>query len=285
MIAALTPAPVVPLTDEAYHLLSEFLDEELGMHFPEHRRQILESRLQQRLRVFQLKSFMHYYVLVRTDAKRELRELARAITNNETYLFRETAQFEALFGEGRDVLRSSLAVPGELRILSAGCSSGEEAFTLNMWATDLMQGPDRPAVRIDAFDIDPDRVDIARRGECRRRSLRELTPAQVARYLIDHGNDTFSVKPAYREGIAFRIGNIIDLPSFRRALPYDVVFCRNVLIYFSSNALRRAINNVVSVLRPGGLLFLGHSESIIGMFPQLETVRLGRCIAYRKVSR
>jgi chemotaxis protein methyltransferase CheR len=85
--------------------------------------------------------------------------------------------------------------------------------------------------------------------------------------------------------VTFAPGNLVRLDSFRPRVPYDAVFCRNVLIYFSERSLRRSVANLVDVLRPGGLLFLGHSESVIGMFASLETVRLGPCIAYRKVAR
>jgi chemotaxis methyl-accepting protein methylase len=83
--------------------------------------------------------------------------------------------------------------------------------------------------------------------------------------------------------VHFSPGNILEKETFQRPVAYDVVFCRNVLIYFSEAALHRAIDNFASVLRPGGLLFLGHSESIIGLSPYFETVRLERCIAYKRV--
>lgn len=281
-LATPTFAAQVRLDDEAYHLLNEFLEERLGLHFPEHRRLILENRLQSRLQALNLSAFLDYYLFLRTNGVKEVDQLARAITNNETYFFRERDQFEAIFEHGLPELRQALAVPGRLRLLSAGCSSGEEAHTLSFYAKERAVGL---RVDIEAFDLDGDRLDIAQRGACRRRSLREMTPEQIDRYLIDEGQDRFHVKSMYRNGVRFGFGNLVDVESFRPAVPYDAVFCRNVLIYFSDVSMRRAIQNLIQVLRTGGLLFLGHSESIIGMFPSLETVRLGRTIAYRKVAR
>jgi len=83
--------------------------------------------------------------------------------------------------------------------------------------------------------------------------------------------------------VSFGFGNILDIGSFQKPKPYDVVFCRNVLIYFSEAAFQNAIGNFARVLRPGGLLFLGHSESLIGRSDRFETLRLERCIAYRKL--
>jgi len=276
------PSPygtLVHLEDEAYHLLNEFMEHRLGLHFPEHRRPILESRLQPRLRMLNLESFLDYYMLLQAGGNGELRQLARAVTNNETYLFRETGQFDALFDHALTDLRSHSVLQNSLRILSAGCSSGEEAFTISFYAKDRV--PLLP-IQIDAFDLDEDRLDIARRGSCRSRSLRQMSPAQIERYLIAEGEERFTIRERYRAGVTFRFGNLVDARSFAPQEPYDAVFCRNVLIYFSNRAMRQAIQNLAGVLRPGGLLFLGHSESIVGMFSNLETTRLGDVIGYRK---
>jgi chemotaxis protein methyltransferase CheR len=280
---AATFGNAVPLTDDAYHLLNEYLEQTMGLHFPGHRRDLLEARLQPRLQELHLESFMDYCLRLATREREERALIAKAVTNNETYLFRETAQFDALFREALPELRKTLSVPGQLRILSAGCSSGEEVYTLRFWA-DGPHGDPELSVQIDGFDLDEDRVDIARRGACRRRSLREMSETQVARYLVPDGPERWLVRSEYRRGVEFRVGNIVNVASYRRALPYDVVFCRNVLIYFSETSLRRAIAGFLQVLRPGGLLFLGHSESVIGMFPELEAVRLGARIAYRRAA-
>ena len=272
---------MVRLEDEAYHLLNEFMEERLGLHFPAHRRPILENRLQSRLRALNLESFLDYYLVLRSNGNAEIGQLARAVTNNETYLFRETRQFDALFDHALEGLSANSVVRGQLRILSAGCSSGEEAFTLGFYASDRA-----PLIKtkIDAFDLDEDRLEIARSGICRRRSLREMSPTQIERYVTQIGEEQFEIRKRYRAAVNFRFGNLVDVRSFAADVQYDAVFCRNVLIYFSDRMMRRAIRNLAEVLRPEGLLFLGHSESIIGMFPNLVTTRLGEIIAYRKTS-
>ena len=277
MTLATFATPVVRLDDECYYLLNELLEERFGLHFPPHRRGILEARLQPRLRALSLAGFLEYYAYLRANGNGESRELARAVTNNETYFFRERDQLDALFGEGLSVLR------GSGRILCAGCSSGEEAFTLSFFAREAASRPGG-GITIDAFDLDHERLGVARRGECRARSLRQMTEAQVGRYLETAGEGRWVVREPYRKGVNFSPGNLVDPGSFRFVGPYDAVFCRNVLIYFSRPALQRAVRNLLPLLRPGGLLFLGHSESIIGLFPELEAIRLGRCIVYRKVT-
>jgi chemotaxis protein methyltransferase CheR len=273
----------VPLTDEGLHLLNEVLERHFGLIFPPHRRSVLEVRLQPRLRALNLDNVLDYCTLLQVCANGEMDQLVRAVTNNETYFFRESDQMDALFTQGVELLRPGLLAPGRLRVLSAGCSSGEEAYTLSFRARETPFPGLR--VQIDAFDVDGDRLAIARRAEYRSRSLRQMSPEQVGRYLRPTAPDLHTVKECYREGVGFASGNLVVAESFRRAQPYDAIFCRNVLIYFSERSLRLAVTNLVGALRLGGLLFLGHSESVIGMFPALETVRLGPCLAYRKVAR
>ena len=273
------------MSAEAFHLFNEVLEQRFGLTFPENRRMILEARLRPRIRELHLSSFLEYYYVLQSDGEEELLRLATLATNNETFFFRERYQFDAFFREGVAALAPGLAVPGRLRILCAGCSSGEEPFTMSFYAADKRWMPAALEPRIDAFDVDRTRIESAQRGVYRPRSLREMTDEQVDRYLVREGDGNTRVKPRYQGTVRFRHANIVELRSFRDALPYDVVFCRNVLIYFSEAALRLAIDNFATVLRPGGLLFLGPSESIIGMSPHFETVRLGDCIAYRRVDK
>lgn len=269
--------------EETFCLFNELLDRSFGLSFPESRKTILEARLRPRMRELHLTSFMDYYCAVQADCGEELMRLATLATNNETFFFRERYQFENLFSEGLKALEDGLAVPGQLRILCAGCSSGEEPLTLSFYAAAEQTLFSAMEPRIDAFDIDRTRIASARRGVFRQRSLREMTVDQTHQYLIPDGHGDWRVKPQYLRMTHFRQANIIDLHSFMDTSPYDVVFCRNVLIYFSEAALRIAIENFAAVLRPGGILFLGPSESIIGMSPHFSTIRLGDCIAYRRI--
>jgi chemotaxis protein methyltransferase CheR len=258
------------------------IEEQFGLSFAVNRRDFLESRLRPRLEVLRLRRFIDYYLLLQYDLDSEVEHLAGLITNNETYFFRETYQFEGLFEEGLEHLkRESHDAP--VRILCAGCSSGEEPYTLNIFARRAAQR--RPGLRwaIDAFDIDLARLETARQAVYGAGSMRSATPELEAEYFDQVGVERHQLKAPFRQGVRFSGGNILDLGTFRQAQPYDSVFCRNVLIYFSEAAFLKAISNFAQVLRPGGLLFLGHSESLIGRSERFETVRLARCIAYRRV--
>jgi chemotaxis protein methyltransferase CheR len=155
-------------------------------------------------------------------------------------------------------------------------------LTLAIYARERLAGGRWFETAIDGFDLDDDRVAIAQRAECRPRSLRAMTDGEIDSYVTEIGPDRYRVKDRYAQQVTFFQGNLVDRATFTQRAPYDAIFCRNVLIYFTEAAIRLAIDNLVSALRPGGLLFLGHAESIIGMFDSLSTVRLGNIIAYQK---
>ena len=272
------------LSLEELALFNEFFSSRFGLYYPDHKREILESRLLPRLRANHLQRFMDYYLLLQYDLSSELDHLVRAITNNESYFFRETSQFETLQGEELTQLKRG-GVPGRLRLLSAGCSSGEEPYTLNIFMRRTLFGQAAESVlTIDGIDIDTERLDMARRAVYRLTSLRALDDEQTRRYFKAHDDAAFELRSAFTSGVSFGEGNILDLETFRPPAPYDVVFCRNVLIYFSEPALKTAIENFSQIVRVGGLLFLGHSESIIGLTKAFQAERLGQSIAYRRVS-
>jgi chemotaxis protein methyltransferase CheR len=268
------------LTPEELDLLNDFLTGTLGLHFPEHKREILESRLRPRLQDLGLRRFIDYFYMLQMNPNGELGLLSRLITNNETYFFREIHQFEALFGDGLDLIKSSLAVPDSLRILCAGCSSGEEPYTLSIYAKENQYRLWNHTIAIDAFDIDTDRLQIAKSGLYGKNSFRFTTEEQLEKYFRSPDDGRYEVKPLFRSAVQFSRGNIVQLETYQKPIRYDVIFCRNVLIYFSEPSLEKAIENFAACLRSGGLLFLGHSESIIGMSRHFESVKVGSGIAY-----
>ncbi len=274
---------IAPLTPEELALLNEFLSSKFGLVFPEHKREILASRLEPRLRFHHVHRYIDYYLLLQYDLDRELDPLTRAVTNNESYFFRELAQLESLKGERVAELMTGGA-RGELRILSAGCSSGEEPYSINIHVRGSALGLLASNLRIDAVDLDSERLEMGRQALYRPHSLRTLSEEQIGRYFIRREPEVFELRKTFRRGVHFRHGNIIDPRTWTGFVSYDVIFCRNVLIYFSEAALKTAIETFTRLLRPGGLLFLGHSESIIGLTQAFHVERLDQCIAYRRES-
>lgn len=273
------------MTAEEFGLFNEFMGQRFGLQFPDHKKEILESRLAPRLRELHIRRYMDYYLLLQygTNGRSELHNLASLVTNNESFFFRETHQFESLFTHALDELKADSG-RDVLRFLCAGCSSGEEPYTLNIFAKENQFRLWGRKVQIEAFDLDQERVAMARAGSYGAGSLRSLDEEKRARYFHVRGPGSWEIKPMFRSGVAFGQGNILDLATYPRPLAYDALFCRNVLIYFGEESLRKAVAHFAQALRPGGFLFLGHSESIIGMTKQFEPVRLGDGIAYRRTT-
>jgi len=276
------------MSAEELELLDEFISNHFGMSFPTHRKEVLESRLLPRLRETNSKTFLDYYYALQFsengNGKTEIQALARAITNNETYFLRETHQFEALTSEVAAWRKAAGDNAGPFRLLSAGCSSGEEPMSIGIHLKENQGRYWGQEFGFDAFDVDPDRIATARAGEYGLTSLRALTLEQRERYLQSSGPELWKVRPSWKPDVRFQVGNLLDPASYGPSGRYDAIFCRNVLIYFSEESLIRTVRNFHRALRPGGLLFLGHSESIIGLIPQLEAVRIANCIVYRRIA-
>lgn len=273
------------ISPEEFQLLNDFISEQFGMHFANSRQEILVSRLGRRLESLGLKSFMDYYIMLQYNQNGELSKLAEAITNNETYFFRETHQFETLFGHAIDRLKSGLSVSGQLRILCAGCSSGEEAYTMNIYSKENQYRMWGIETVIEAFDLENDHVLAAQAGRYGPSSMRSMEQDQVEKYFNQTEQNIWSIKGAWKNGVRFFQGNILEPQTYKSPILYDVIFCRNVLIYFSEPAFYRAIDNFAGCLRPRGMLFLGHSESLYGMNTSFQAMKLGNSIAYSKEPR
>jgi chemotaxis protein methyltransferase CheR len=271
------------MTMEDLEVLNEFLERSFGIVYPEHKLPILESRLTPRMNALGLHSYTDYYLMLQYDSGKELPHLARAVTNNETYFFRETAQIEALFTIGIDEVKANATMPNVINLLSAGCSSGEEAYTISIIAKENLFRMWGYSVEIDAFDLDDSRIEIARKAAYGPNSFRGVEPTVIEKcFSTSDGEGLRRLRPLFRTGVSFRVGNLLEAATYRRGLAYDAIFCRNVLIYFSEPALRATVENFAAALRPGGLLFLGHSESLVGITDAFEISRLGDAIAYRR---
>jgi len=165
-------------------------------------------------------------------------QLIAAMVTGETYFFRHAEQHAAL----------RAVVPANARMLSAGCATGEEPYTLAMLCADA---------HVDAFDLSPVAIETAKRAEYRKWSLRSTPDDARARYFVQRG-DRFALVPEIARRVAFRVGSVIEPVH----LHYDVVFCRNVLMYLTPDAMARALDNLVAALAPGGYLFLGYAERV-----------------------
>jgi chemotaxis protein methyltransferase CheR len=273
------------LSEEEFRLLRDFVHERFGLYYDESQRASLRARLAPRLDLLGLSSFEDYHRYLRFAPARdeEQQRMVSHLTNNETYFFREQPQLDVFAGHVLRALKERKTRSGEkrLHVLSAGCSTGEEPLTLGMILFDSGQFFWGWDVRVTGLDVDAAALEKARRAVYHQGSLRAVTPALLERHFLKDGNGV-RVKESARRTVAFRPGNLLDPASYEGLRPLDVVFCRNVLIYFSDAAVQRAVSLFHQVLAPGGHLFLGHAESLARVSSSFLPIRFQGAIVYQK---
>jgi chemotaxis protein methyltransferase CheR len=288
------------LTDAELRLLQSLVYQECGMHFDERRAHFLQDRLQRRLKECQLDSFYSYYrLLISSEGKNELASLLENLTVNETSFFRNKAQLE-LFHKYilEDLLRQKQARRDySLRIWSAGCSTGQEAYTLAMLVADglgyyYLRNPlpmEMPSpkplipppwkVEILASDISYSVLRAAQQGVYSETQMTSVDFSYRLRY-FDKIGDRYAVKKALKEAIHFDFHN---LKTEYLPLRNDVIFCRNVMMYFDEAEQKRLIDKFWRCLNPEGYMFVGHAESLLGLTEKFAMVHRNSGTAYKKI--
>ena len=276
----------VVLTEEEFRLLRDFIHEKFGIYFDEGDRPLLRSRLLGRLTSLDLVSFEDYYHYLRfgPDRNEELTRMITHLTNNETYFFRESGQLHAFSDNVLRLIKDRKTRRGDrrLRVLSAGCSTGEEAHTLAMILHDTGQFFWNWDVQIIGLDVDQVALEKARRAVYQHNSFRSTSPEIVERHFVKQGNGAMQVKDSLRKYVRFAHGNILDHVSYEAFRPVDVIVCRNVLIYFSDAATLRAVRMFHDALTPGGYLLLGHAESLSRISDMFMPIRFKGAMIYQK---
>jgi chemotaxis protein methyltransferase CheR len=269
------------MSDSEFRMLSEQLRRHCGLHFGAESRYVFERRVLRRVRELELTSFSAYLLLLRNGSERdgELARLVDELTINETYFFRERAQLAALVSEILPELRAQrLGRP--VSIWSAGCSSGEEPYSVVMLAREAGFAPGVD-FRVYASDISQRMLRRAREGVYREASFRDTEPALRERYFTP-GEPGLRVSDEVKQHVDFIHLNLFDASKLALLGSMDVILCRNVIIYFDAAGKRSAIETFHDKLRPGGYLLLGHSESLISITSAFELRHLRRDLVYRR---
>ena len=266
-----------------WKLLSDLIQTRFGLVFDGSRRDILETRLRLRMRELRLESLREYYLHLRfhPDRENELTRLACLITNNETYFFRETNQFDILIRHVLPPLRPSLK-GRPLKILCAGCSSGEEAYSVVIALQNASFDTAGITWEIDAHDVDAEQIARAREALYDGSSLRACDSETRRRYFTPV-EGRFQLKDRHRQGVRFFETNLVAPTNPLGRGVYDVILCLNMLIYFAPSAFTSVIDLFAQSLRPGGYLMLGHSESLLDRKTPFVPVLLEGGVVYRKL--
>jgi chemotaxis protein methyltransferase CheR len=265
-----------------FRLIRELVNAHCGIMLGPETRQVVERRLRDRLSALGFSSFGEYYQLLRHDerGRAELDEAIDHVTINETYFYREAYQLSAFQKEILPALRRAPQPRERLSVWSAGCSTGEEVYSIAI-ATREADVFDTRSVRIFGSDISRRCVAHARKGVYGSSAFRAMPPLLRRRYLIDRA-DGAHVNEDLRASCQFGHINLLNMPRTSVIGRVDVIFCRNVLIYFDDVSRRRVIEMFYDRLLPGGYLLLGHSESLLNVSTAFELVHLREDLVYRK---
>ena len=280
------PEHEADLSEEEFRLLRELVHERFGLYFEDAQKATLRSRLLGRLASLDLVTFEDYYHYLRFGPRRreELQRMVSHLTNNETYFYREMPQLQVFAEPILRRIKEAKQAQGDrrLRVLSAGCSTGEEPYTLAMIVWDSGHFFWNWDVRVTGLDVDTGALDKARRALYHHNSFRALSPSVVERHFTPQPAGGSQVKEPVRRLVDLRHGNLVEPASFEGLPPLDVVFCRNVLIYFSDAMILRVVRTFHEVLAPGGYLFLGHAESLSRITDLFTPIRFQGAMVYQK---
>jgi chemotaxis protein methyltransferase CheR len=270
------------VTQDEVRRLCEFLYRRTGMSFHESKRYYIDRRLAERIAATDAKSFQSYFAMLRADADHEIEHLINAFTVNETYFYREDHQLRCMTSYLLSDLLQRKKAGEAIRIWSIPCSTGEEPYSIAIWLLENWSQVDDYNIEIVASDIDSRALTSAAEGHYGTRALMRLSRQLVQRYFepIDAGQ--VRINRGLRESVHFTLANLIDSQDMARYRNFDIVFCRNVLIYFDDASRRIAAENLYDCLRPGGYVCLGFSETMSRISPLFDVCRFPEAVIYQK---
>lgn len=271
------------LSDAEFRMFSELVRAHSGLHFGEEARFLLEKRLLRRMRELELDSFVAYHYRIRnsTAGDDEMPLLIDELTTNETYFFREFSQLRALVQEiFPELIAERGRRSGPINVWCAGCSSGEEPYSVAMLAREAGMQP-RTDLRVYASDISRRMLRKARQGLYREASFRDTDPRMRDKYFAEKDR-LWRIDDEIKKDVDFIHLNLMDRSKIALLGTMDVILCRNVIIYFDTETKCRVIQMFYEKLRPGAHLLLGHSESLINLSTSFELRHLRSDLVYRR---
>jgi chemotaxis protein methyltransferase CheR len=273
------------MTPDEFVMIRDFILEKSGIYFAENKLYLVRNRLAKRMAELQIKSVRDYFYHVKYDLSlNEFNKLMDLVTTNETSFFRNEPQLLSFSDEVLPLMiDEKMRERGNksLRIWSAGCSTGEEPYTLALIVLERLKSLAGWDVEIVANDISEQVLQKARQGEYSGITLRNVRPELLARYFTKEG-DNYRVKPEVQAMVKFSHMNLNDPRKISVITNMDVIFCRNVMIYFSDDVKKQLVRGFYNALRPGGYYYIGHAETLHGVSKAFKLVYFKNALVYQK---
>jgi len=274
----------VELYDQEFFLLRDFIFQQTGIYIGDNKKYLLKNRLINRLRELNLNSFEEYYFFLKYDSSRqsELNHLYSVISTNETSFFRNGPQLQ-VFQENiiPEILQKKKQ--NKLRIWSAGCSTGEEPYTLIMILYEVLgRKIEQWDIKISANDLSSSVIEKAEQGVYTSYTLRNTPQQYLDKYFAKQQDGKYKVIPELKKYISFSTLNLNNSSQIKQIETSDIIFCRNVIIYFEDKVRIKLINAFYDKLNYGGYLFIGHSESLHNISRVFKPCYYSGAIIYKK---
>ncbi len=271
------------ITKEDFLKFREYFYRKTGILFDESKRYFVDKRLIERIQKRGCKNFREYFIKLRFDKSgTEFERLINVMTVNETYFFREEYQFQAMVNEILPEITSQKREGELIRIWSIPSSSGEEPYSIAIYLLEYWPDINNWDVEIVASDIDTNMLEKAREGRFSQRSIQNIPPHLVRRYFTHNGNGQYQICKDLRDSVEFKRVNIMDPLQTKAFRNFDLIFCRNMLIYFDDVSRKIAAETLYDALSSGRFLLLGHAESMSRISAIFKIRRFRKCIAYQK---
>lgn len=271
------------ITKSEFGQIASFVYDEVGIHLPEHKINLVRSRLSKRLRTLGFSNFTQYYGYLKQDSSgEELLMLTNEISTNVTSFFREPSQWEYLEKELQIVQKTN--GQKKIRIWSAACSSGQEPYTIVIFLLNILKSPKAWDIKILATDISEEILLKATKGIYTSDDVKGLPKNMVSKYFdrIQGKTMEYHIKPFVKKYITFRKFNLVHSSySIIKPETFDWIFCRNVMIYFDVGTKNKVVHSLVEKIKKPGYLLIGHSESLVSM--NKSEIKLQAPSIYKKV--
>lgn len=279
--AALRPAPTV--SDADFAKFRDFFYRKTGIHFDDSKRYFVDKRLIDRIEATGADDFRSYFIALRFDTRGdELQHLINAMTVNETYFFREAYQFDCMVNSLLTEITRHRRKGSRIRIWSVPSSTGEEPYSIAIYLLERWAGIDDYEVEILSSDIDTQVLASAQRGVYSARSVGQLPPAYLEKYFEKLSSGEYRISRDLVSAVEFSHVNLTDASHTRKMRNIDLVFCRNLLIYFDDLSRRVAAEAMYDAMNPGGFICLGHSESMSRISSLFSVRKFPDAMVYQK---
>lgn len=269
------------LAESTFRDIRDYIYDNSGIYISDSKKYLIENRLSRIIQENNLQSFEDYLKLIKFSSNgNELTRLFDAVTTNETYFFREPQQL-TVFAEGIvSKLLEQKKGANRLKIWSAACSTGEEPYTLAMMLMEKRISPDK--FEICASDLSEGVLSSAKKAVYNSYSIRNIPEPYMKKYFSTSGQ-SYALNDSVKKTVKFMKVNLIDIKNTASLRSMDIIFCRNVLIYFDTKAKQKVVSNLYDSLNPGGYLFIGQSESLHNVTRALRPSVINKVIMYQKV--